>query len=96
MTKHYLHAVHGFEQLSYTTPESVSLQGINFSPNVKGTGQPDNIGVISGIIVLEEDTASKFISHQTLFVELIICSSQCCQTFRILDQCQYHRRLMKL
>ena len=94
--KHYLHAVHGFEQLSYTTPESDSLQGINFRPNVKGIGQPANIGVLSGTIVLEEDTASKFISHQTLFIEIIIYSPQCCQTFQILDQCRYHRRLMKL
>ena len=60
-----LYAVHGFEQLSYTTPESVTLQGVNFRPNVKGTGQPANIGIISGTIVLEEDTASKFI--QCLF-----------------------------
>ena len=61
-----IHTVHGFEQLSYTTPESDILQSINFRPNVKGTGHPASIGVISGIIVLEEDTASKFISHQSL------------------------------
>ena len=61
-----IHAVHGFEQLSYTTPESDILQSINFRPNVKGTGQPAYIGLISGTIVLEEDTASKFISHQSL------------------------------
>ena len=60
---HSLHAVHGFEQLSYTTPESDALQGINFRPNVKGTGQPVNIQVIVGMIDLEEDTASKFISQ---------------------------------
>ena len=54
-------AVHGFEQLSYTTPESDILQSINFRPNVKGTGQPGNIGVISGIINLEEDTAGQCI-----------------------------------
>ena len=78
MTRRYLHTVHGFEQLSYTTPESDILQGINFRPNVKGTGQSLNIGVLSGTIVLEEDTASKFISHQTPFIELIICSTQLC------------------
>ena len=61
-----IHTVHGFEQLSYTTPESDLLESINFRPNVKGTGQPANIGVLSGTIVLEEDTASKFISHQSL------------------------------
>ena len=57
-----LHAVHGFEQLSYTTPESEVLQGINFRPNVKGTGQPGNIEIIIGTIDLEEDTASKLIA----------------------------------
>ena len=51
--------VHGFEQLSYTTNESEALQGINFRPNVKGTGQPVNIGIIAGTIDLEEDMASK-------------------------------------
>ena len=61
-----LYTVHGFEQLSYTTNESVALQGINFHPNVKGIGQRTNIGIISGTIDLEEDTASKFISHQSL------------------------------
>ena len=68
MTMHYLHAVHGFEQLSYTTPESEALQGINFHPNIKGTGQAVNIAIISGTINLEEDIASKFISHQNLFI----------------------------
>ena len=94
MTKHYLHAVHGFEQLSYTTPESDILQGINFRPNIKGTGQPVNIGIITGTIDLEEDTASKFISHQSLFIKMY--SPQRCQTFQILDQYQYHWRLMQL
>ena len=37
------------------------MQGINFRPNIKGTGQPGNVGIISGTIVLEEDTASGFI-----------------------------------
>ena len=60
---HSLHAVHGFEQLYYTTNESDALQGINFRPNVKGTGQAVNIGIITGTIVLEEDTASKFTLH---------------------------------
>ena len=60
---HSLHAVHGFEQLSYTTLESDALQSINFHPNVKGTGQPASIQAIVGMIDLEEDTASKFISH---------------------------------
>ena len=58
---YFLHAVHGFEQLSYTTPESDALQGINFRPNLKGTGQAANIGIITGTIDLEEDTASKYI-----------------------------------
>ena len=60
---HSLHAVHGFEQLSYTTPESDALQGINFRPNVTGTGRPESVQAIVGMINLEEDTASKFISH---------------------------------
>ena len=61
MQRCILLAVHGFEQLSYTTTESDILQSINFRPNVKGTGQPGNIGVISGIINLEEDTAGQYI-----------------------------------
>ena len=60
--------VHGFERLSYTTPESDALQDINFRPNVTGTGQPGNIGIIIGTIDLEEDTASKFISHASKFL----------------------------
>ena len=68
MTKYYLHAVHGFEQLSYTTPESDILQGINFHPDVKGTGQPGNVQIIFGTIVLEEDTASGFIITLSLFI----------------------------
>ena len=64
---HSLHAVHGFEQLSYTTPESNTLQGINFHPNIKGTGQPGNIEIIVGTIDLEEDTASKlFLMYYSL------------------------------
>ena len=59
---HCLCTVHGFEERSYTTNESDALQGINFRPNVKGIGQPGNIGIIVGTIVLEEDTASKFFS----------------------------------
>ena len=35
---HSPHTVHGFEQLSYTTPECEKLHGINFRPNIKGTG----------------------------------------------------------
>ena len=60
------YTVHGFEQLSYTTPESDILHGINFRPNVKGTGDAVIISIIVGTIDLEEDTASKFISHQSL------------------------------
>ena len=63
---YFLHVVHGFEQLSYTTPESDALQGINFRPNLKGTGQAANIGMITGTIDLEEDTASKYIYIITL------------------------------
>ena len=64
---HCLHTVHGFEERLYTTDESEALQGINFHPNVKGTGQPVNIGIIYGTIVLEEDTASKlFLMHYSL------------------------------
>ena len=61
-----IHTVHGFEQLSYTTPESDILQGISFLPNVKGIGEAEIISIIVGTIDLEEDTASKFISHQIL------------------------------
>ena len=84
MIKHYLHAVHGFEQLSYTTPESDISQGINFHPNIKGIGQQKNIGILTGTIVLEEDTASKLFSHQSLFIK--IYSPQRCQIFQIIDQ----------
>ena len=56
---HCLHTVHGFEERFYSTSENEALQGINFRPNVKGIGQPDNIGIIVGMIILEEDTASK-------------------------------------
>ena len=40
----------------------LALQGINFHPNVKGTGQPVTIAAISDTIDLEEDTASQFIA----------------------------------
>ena len=48
--------------MSYTTPEGEALQGINFHPNVKGTGQPVSIRIITGTIILQEDTAGNF-SH---------------------------------
>ena len=43
------------------------MQGINFHPNLKGTGQAANIGIITGTIDLEEDTASKYnyLHHHT-------------------------------
>ena len=44
------------------------MQGINFRPNIKGTGQPMYIGFITGTIVLEEDTASKFIPHRSFYI----------------------------
>ena len=58
---YYLLAVHGFEQLSYTTTESDALQSINFRPNVKGTGDAVIISIIVGTIDLEEDTAGQYI-----------------------------------
>ena len=52
-----LHTVHGFEFVSYTTPESDTLQGIDFHPNVKGNGTGGVL--LQGTIAAREDTGSK-------------------------------------
>ena len=51
----FLNTVHGFERVSYITPEAVALPGINFRPDVKGNGTFG--GTLSGIVRTFEDTA---------------------------------------
>ena len=64
----FFHAVHGFEQVSYTTLEGDVLSDINFVPDIKGTGA---VGYMpQGTIKALEDTASMFASQKSV---QIIC-----------------------